>query len=270
MVKVVSSADIEHVCKVLHPEDSVEDTELERQLVDDPDIHLNRFFHKGTSNTTEMRRQFVKKRKDGGREEFHVDSKELNGLMQLLDVSPLTTQSTAEERAIVTDLRRNVEEDLIREHHEKELMMVRKAGFWRWASKKAYKRLVQHGKIWSEKDADGYGAKNDDTASSSSAVGGAEEESTEPDLEDNVPSEENLSEVLSEFKLDTAPVKTQTPRKLKAENIGWTTVGKPGRAKTPTANFKLVHNKGLTKIANSPKPTDQGLYSRMLGRDNEA
>ena len=118
MAKVVGSADIEFVARVLHPEDPEDDLEIVRQLVDEPDVQLNKFFHKGTGNTTEMRRAFVKKR----------------------------------------------------EH-----MMIRKAGFWRWASRKPYKRLVQHGKIWSDRNDDNSSSRNHDiTRSSSNAVGVAE------------------------------------------------------------------------------------------------
>jgi hypothetical protein len=273
MVKVVSSADIDFVSKVLHPDEAeADDIDLERQLVEDPDIHLNRSFHKGTSNTTEMRRQFVQKRKTGGKEEAHVDPDELDGLLQLLNVSPLTSKSTVEEKAVVTDLRKKIEDDLVREQHEKDLMMMRKAGFWRWASKKAYKRLVQHGKIWSEKDSDNQSSRNDDitTASSSSAVGGAEEESTESDSENMMPSEDSVPKAMSTFKLDTPPPKSRIPRKINEPTDGWTTVGKPGKVKTPPGNFKLVHNTGLTKIALSPSPRTHGFYSGVLRRDNEA
>jgi hypothetical protein len=273
MVKVVSSADIDFVSKVLHPADAeVDDLDIERQLVEDPDIYLNRFFHKGTSNTTEMRRAFVQKRKAGGKEETHVDPKELDGLLQLLNVSPLVSKSTAEERTIIADLRKKIEDDLIQEQHEKELMMMRKAGFWRWASKKAYKRLVQHGKIWGEKDSDNQSSRNDDTttASSSNAVGGAGGESTEPDSDASLPSEDSVTKAMSTFKLDTPPTKSRIPRKVKEVKDGWTTVGKPGRVRTPTGSFKLVRNEGLTKVANSPSPGTHGFYSSVLGCDNEA
>lgn len=277
MTKVVSSADVDFVATVLHPEEPEwDDIEIERQLVDDPDVQLNRFFHKGTSNTTEMRRAFVKTRKTAGKEVAHVDPEELNGLLQLLNVSPITTKSTMEERKLVQDLLKKIEEDLIKEQREKELMMIRKGGFWRWASKKAYRRLLQHGRIWSEKDnSENQSSKNDGTASSSSAVGGAEQEPTETDSEGE-PSEDSISDTLKNFKLDTAPTKFQsrTPRKINAENDGWTTVGKAATPKatpkTQVGNLKLVRNDGLARLANKSSPGAHGFYSSMLGRDKEA
>ena len=175
MDKVISSADINFVARVLHPEDSEDDLEIERQLLDDPEVQLNKFFHKSTSNTTEMRRAFVKNHKTGGKEELHVDPEELNGLLQLLDVSPVTSKSNAEEKAIIKGLREKIEADLLQVQRETGHMTMRKAGFWRWASKKAYKRLVEHGKIWSERDGDNSSSRNDNiTRSSSDALGGAE------------------------------------------------------------------------------------------------
>ena len=244
MAKVISSADIESVARVLHPEDPEDDLEIERQLVDDLDIQLNKFFHKGTSNTTEMRRAFVKKRKTGRKEEPHVDPEDLDGLLQLLDVSPATSRSTAGERTIIVELRKKIEGDLVKVQHEKELMMDRKAGFWRWASKKAYKRLVQHGKIWSDRDGDYSSSKKDDTTtttSSSDAVGGAELESADPDTE-NVDPGEWRTKATKTYNLGTATSKPLTPRKFESANDGWITVGRPAKAKKPTGNLKLVHN----------------------------
>jgi hypothetical protein len=277
MAKVVSSGDIDFVSKVLHPnEPDVNEIDIERQLVEDPDIQLNRFFHKGTSNTRDVRNQFVKKheRKAGGKEELHVDPEELDGLLQLLNVSPLTSKSSAEEKVILTDLREKIEDDLIREQREKELMMQRKRGFWRWASKKAYKRLVQNGRIWSEKDGNSQASRSDETTtSSSSAVGGAEADSTEPDSDTGPPSEDSISEAMSILKLGSDPATLQaagkeTPRKIKDMNDGWTTVGKPGKVKTPAGKVKLMHNKGLDKIGNSP--STHGFFSSMLERENDA
>ena len=278
MAKVLSSADIDFVSKVLHPDETgANEIDVERQLVEDPDIQLNRFFHKGTSNVREVRNQFVKKheRKAGGKEEPHIDPEELDGLLQLLNVSPLTSKSSVKERAIVTNLREKIEDDLIREQREKELMMQRKGGFWRWASKKAYKRLVQNGRIWSEKDSDSQVSKSEDTtASSSSAVGGAEIDSTEPDSDAGPPSEDSISEAMSTFKLGSEPSPAQasrknTPRKIEDEDDGWMTVGsKSGKLNTPAGKVTLRHNQGLDKIGKSP--STHGYFSSMLGRENDA
>ena len=277
MAKVVSSADIDFVSKVLHPnEPDVNEIDMERQLVEDPDIQLNRFFHKGTSNTRDVRNQFVKKheRKAGGKEELHVDPEELDELLQLLHVSPLTSKSSAEEKAIVTELREKIKNDLLREQREKELMMERKGGFWRWASKKAHKRLVENGRIWGEKDSNSQASRTEETTTrSSSAVGGAEADSEEPDSDTRPTSEDSISEAMSTFKLGSEPATVQatekaTPRKIKDTNEGWTTVGKPSKVKTPAGKVTLMHNKGLDKIGKSPNT--HGYFSSMIGRKNDA
>jgi hypothetical protein len=246
MAKVVSSADIEFVARVLHPEDPIDDLEIEHQLVDDPDVQLNKFFHKGTSNTTEMRRAFVKKCKVGGKEEPHVDPEELDGLLQLLDVSPARSKSTAEEKAIIKELREKIEADLLQVQRETEHMMMRKAGFWRWASKKAYKRLVQHGKIWSDRDGNHLSSRNDEMITSSSGTrGGAEAESNESD-DENVPPNEGRTKSMKTYKLDSSVSKhcskIPAPRKIESAKDGWTTVGRTAKVRTLTGNLKLVHN----------------------------
>ena len=59
MPKVVTTADVEIVGSVLHPcathGDATE--EEEKHLLDDPDIMLNLYYHKGTSNTREVPRE---------------------------------------------------------------------------------------------------------------------------------------------------------------------------------------------------------------------
>ena len=272
MAKVVSQFDIDFVSKVLHPNDiESEDIEIERQLVDDPDINLNRFYHKGTSNTREIRNDFVKKERRGNKEETHVAPEELEGLLQLLNISPITAATSAEEKAIITDLRKKITDDLLHVQNEKELMMMRKGGFWRWASKKAYRRLLQNGKIWGEKGGDSMVAKSDDTGASSSdsAVAGADTELTEPDTDAITPSEDDLVTPISKLQIRRTLSPIHTPRTATASSDGWTTVGKPGKARPAIGNLKLSHNGGLSKLAQTPTTKSPGFFSRALGTDSE-
>lgn len=286
MAKVVSTAEIDFVFNVLHPRNSeADDIDIERQLAKDEDIRLNRFFHKGTGNTREVRSMFVKKKpRGGGKEEVQIDPAELDGILQLLNVSPITSSSCAQEKAIVERMRKKIEDDLICEHNEQEQMKQRKQGFWRWASGKALKRLLEHGKNWGDKSSSPARKSDATTSSSSSAICGAEDdtESTEPDTDEgtqsdesvDTPSEDSITETMATLKIKSKPLSLGTPYRKPEIDDGWTTVAKPGKqgktkVKEPIGNFKLVHNKGLAKIG-SPNGYSHGFYFSMLGHDNDA
>ena len=151
MPKVVSTSDVEFVARTLHPHEFEKDEAgEERKLLDDPDIKLNLYFHKGTSNTRETRRRLIVDVR-GGKHEMTVDDAELEAVMQAFgDVGG--SFKSAEQDKIAAAIRRAVKNDLIEVAKAAEATMERKAGFWRWASTKAYKRLVQNGRIWGQKD----------------------------------------------------------------------------------------------------------------------
>ena len=269
MPKVVSTADIDFVRKVLHPYTiDAEDEDIERKLLEDPDIKLNRFFHKGTSNRREIRNAFVVKDRRGSKTvDIKVEAEEMNGLLQLLDVSPITAGASAEEKAIHVKLVEKIEQNLVHVHQETEQMMMRKAGFWRWASKKAYNRLVQNGSIWGQKDGNGALGKASEAASSSlsSTMAGAEDDETdetETDTDITTPSsaegglEQKTGALTMAAETRTAPVPS-TPK-----DDGWTTVGVKAsyasKAKKPVGQLKLVGNGGLTKLVSSPTTAKKG------------
>lgn len=264
----VSAAEIDFVAKVLHPHDpEAEEADLERQLLEDPDIKLNRAFHRGTSNRREIRNEFVKKDKHASsKAELHIDPEDLNGLLQLLDVSPLTSSSSAEEKAIHAKLKTCIETDLVNVRKETEQTMMRKAGFWRWANKRAYRRLVQNGRIGVQKGTSTPTATTETSTSSSASAGAAETETddtTEPDTDITTPDEDEgeIEAVIEALKLD-AEVGSGTPQTPKADNDdvenneddGWTTVGKPKAVKSPVGNVKLAHNGGLVKMTSPVTP----------------
>lgn len=277
MAKGVTTANVEFIAKILHPEDNC-DVDVEQQLLEDADIQRNLFFHKGTSNRRDVRYEFVKHdRRGNGKTTHRIESKEINGLLQLLDVSPITNFSTTEEKNITTALRKKIEEDLVQEQNEREQMLMRKAGFWRWASKKAYKRLVQNGKLWSERGHDilKY-LKAEDLSNESSSSTGAldtETEITEPDIEMTAPSLED-QRLTATTAASASTKKLSTPGKNEAKpspakSDGWTMVGKTGKSKAskPATKMKLtfVHNGGLSKMVQSPTPTSNKFSPDVLG-----
>ena len=152
MVKGVTAADIERVTNVLRSENA---SQFER-IDQDTELKQNVFFHPGTSNMREVRNTFLKKDRRGAMDaaEYHVEAEQISGVFQLLGVSPNTNATTTEEKALISVLRKKIEDDLVQAHQEEEGRRMRKAGFWRWANKKAYKRLVANGKFWMDKDGD--------------------------------------------------------------------------------------------------------------------
>lgn len=269
MPKAVSAATVEHVGRVLHPNDhEAEDGELENALLNDADIIENRFFHKGTSNIRNIRNQFVKKDRKGDKIVFRVEAEEMDGLLQLLNVSPVTAATSTEEKKVLDELKTKIEKDLVQVQEENEGFMMRKAGFWRWASKKAYNRLVANGRIWEDKGEDLAVAKSDESAGStegdavfSADSGDVTDDTnvTEPDIDGT----EEMAESVSTLTL-TTPKTPKTPKNESAaiEGVGeWTSVSKPktkGSAKSkkaaPQMTIKLSTNGGLAKMVQSSTP----------------
>lgn len=112
MPKVILTADIDFVDKALHPQDDHDEAEEERCLLDDPNIKLNLYFHKGTSNTKEVRRRHLVC-KDRGETLFEVGGEEVDALLLELKVPKITKASTADEKRLVEAIRKAVEDDLI-------------------------------------------------------------------------------------------------------------------------------------------------------------
>lgn len=258
--KSVSAADIDFVAQVLDPYASSTDDEAQHalELQGDPDVMLNRAFHRGTSNRRDIRNQFVAKDKRAANIEIIIDPVEIDGYLQLLDVSPLTSNSTTEEKAIHTRLKSCVEKYLVHSENEQDSLTMRKAGFWRWASKRAYERLVLDGQ------------KSSSTATPTTSNGSSRvdtDDSTEPDTEVTTPSEAEgqLELELGGLKI-SVEVSLGDPNTPKASggpikhiaavdlDDGWTTVGRPREVKKPVGNITLVHNGGLAKMDSPVAP----------------
>ena len=139
MPKVITTADVDRVASILHPSTPVSDAakDEERLLLGDPDITLNLYYHKGTSNTREVRFRHLKNKQADGNIEIDIEATDLDTLMAALKVPSLAAASTETERRLIKTLREAVRDDMVRVQKEHEQTVMRKAGFWRWASRKA-------------------------------------------------------------------------------------------------------------------------------------
>lgn len=145
---IVTSKRIAEISHILHPEDTVDDErEFARSLLLDKSIENNVFYHAGTANSREMRLRFISQERNGFSEPKLTDE-ELDKILVKLEVPNAEGKS---QRAIMKTLREKIAVDFEHNHREEQGMMSRKAGFWRWASRKAYNRLVEHGSIWDHK-----------------------------------------------------------------------------------------------------------------------
>lgn len=259
MPKVISTADVEFVAKTLHPDDVEKDeAEEERKLIEDPDIKLNLYFHRGTSNTRATRYAFIKRRGSGGEPE--VDDAELDVLLEGLNV-PLTA-SSGKEKDLISAIRTAVREDMINVEKEHQQTMVRKGGFWRWASKKAYNRLIDNGRVWDEKEDESGTPRRKDSAAATDAGRAAEEvDESGAQAEGSFATEELAEALPATAPTQKAPVSTRLKSAsldmaASLENDGWTTVG-TAKAKAKKAEvvgpLKLVSNGGLKKFDVKPK-----------------
>lgn len=154
--KGVTAADVDFVASILHPSEIFsEDVAIERQMIEDPDFKLNRAYHKGTSNVRQLRYELIKKDKlAGSKAEFNVNAEDLDDLLQQLGVTQLAANASVKEKTLHQHLKDCIVKDLAQEQKEAELLTIRKAGFWRWANKKAYNRLLQDEKILAGDDVD--------------------------------------------------------------------------------------------------------------------
>ncbi|KAF2483122.1 hypothetical protein BDY17DRAFT_141707 [Neohortaea acidophila] len=162
--------------------------------------------------------------------------------------------------------------------------MMRKAGFWRWASRKAYNRLVENGRIWSAKgsEAGSKGSRTESAGEGDEGLTEGDEGLTEGDTDVTTPDDEEAVDAeLGALSLDlTTAVKIvdvedaaatasmaedddAAAAAAAADDGGWKTVGPPS-GKIPTGRFyrkappvgklQLVHNGGLEQFASPVKP----------------
>lgn len=149
--------------------------------------------------------------------------------------------------------------------------MMRKAGFWRWASRKAYNRLVENGRIWSAKGSEA-GSKGSRTESGGEGDEGLTEggtDATTPDDEEAVDAELgalslDLTTAVKILDVDEpAATASMVEDAAAADDEGWETVRPPSgklpsgkfyRKAPPVGKLQLVHNGGLEQFASPVKP----------------
>jgi hypothetical protein len=142
----IRQRDIDRIGEILHPEEPVNE-EFERDLLMDKSIEDNIHYHPATSNSREERQIFISQDRRG-KAELKITAAEIERIMIELKVHDMCHVKGKKERALVGRLRDKIVEDLQHDHGEARETMMRKAGFWRWASRKAYNRLAENGRIW--------------------------------------------------------------------------------------------------------------------------
>ncbi|KAI7212314.1 hypothetical protein KC333_g7184 [Hortaea werneckii] len=272
MAKVVTAAEINFVAETLHPTCCTnDDAEDENSLVEDFDIKFNLYYHKGTTNTREARSRHMdnKQRK---KSEPNIEESEIDAFMAALRI-PTTGLDGKDQQNLIREIRDAVRDDLTRVAKEDEQTAIRKAGFWRWASKKTYERHVANEKARAQKD-DAEMLKRKDSAD---PVVGAEHAQ---EMEEEVPQKMEKTGSVPETAVATGtpqtPVAglqdhavqasgpsrsaTQNEENLDSTEAEWTTVGKlklsakSDKTKSPTT-LKLAGNGGLRKLDQTPSPT---------------
>jgi hypothetical protein len=127
--KVITTAQVEFVAQALHPhiDDEVNGVAEEARLLEDPYIKLNLYYHRGTSNTREVRYRHLS-RKNSDQDDHIINADEMDALVTALKLPKIEDVKTEAERKIIVQVRKLVRDDMIVEHHENEETAMRKAG----------------------------------------------------------------------------------------------------------------------------------------------
>jgi hypothetical protein len=278
-VPVITSKDIERIGKILHPEEPV-DEEFEKALLMDKAIENNMYYHPATSNSREERHRFIRQERSG-KSELKLSDSEMRDMLAELKVPDLAQAKSKSERVIVTRLREKIVEDFVHDHHEAGEIMMRKAGFWRWANRRTYNRLAANGRIYdwkngetlapvgeNEVDVEGYEAPAaaDDLAADHDEEVVIEKEDTDKDDDAN----DDMSSVVSltseasrvrpaysssasrDTSISSASRTTFSSNDESADD-SWTTVGRVKQPKA-TLTLKLTPNGGLKHLRPNTTP----------------
>lgn len=146
--KFVTTADILRVAKTLHPEPEkdMDAADADAELFsEDQDIKWNLGFNYSTCNTNSMRQSYVSTQRSS---HYQVPEADIESFLEQLEVN---INAVGKEGELVADLVKAIKSDLIHFHDEVEGTARNKAGFWRWANKKAYRALMDRGKAWEDK-----------------------------------------------------------------------------------------------------------------------
>ncbi|KAF2217302.1 hypothetical protein CERZMDRAFT_81233 [Cercospora zeae-maydis SCOH1-5] len=146
--KVVTTADIERVAQVLHPEPEKEAAKADDESEDvpeDEDIKWNLSFNYTTCNTKSLRHDYIARDRN---DQFEVPEDDIRSILEKFEVN---VNVGGKEGDLVAELTKAIKSDLQCFHEELETTARSKAGFWRWANKKHYRALMDRGKEWDDK-----------------------------------------------------------------------------------------------------------------------
>lgn len=273
--------DIEHIGKILHPEEPV-DEGFEKALLMDKSIENNMYYHPNTSNSREERHRFISQERRG-KSGLKLSEAEMNGIMLELRVPDLAQVKSKSERVIITKLREKIAEDVVHDHDEAQETMMRKAGFWRWANRRTYNRLAANGRIWDHKngaalapvfDHEEDDVEEDAVAGAENVAENEEEAVVDDDSADKVDNANNTnddrfsvvslvseassfrpaysSSVSRDTSISSASRTTFSNTEESADE-GWTTVGRAKPAKS-TLVLKFNSNGGLKHLTPKAAP----------------
>jgi len=280
-VLTIRAKDIERIGKILHPEESG-DEEFERALLMDKSIENNMYYHPGTSTSREERQVFISQERRG-KAELKITQAEIDRIMSELKVHDMSRVKDKRERALVGRLREKIVEDLKHDHGEARETMMRKAGFWRWASRKAYNRLVANGRIWNHENGEALAPVVEHEADADHPQASAAVETVEvngAEAADEGPHVAEKAEVKDDDLLSVASLTSDASRSRPtyasstsrdtsissasrtifssnddSADDSWTTVGKPKAPKAFNSfNLKLSTHGGLKHLESKTTP----------------
>ena len=268
--KVITTEDIARVDQVLHPKDEATAANDACSNLEAATIKLGLSFHKAISNTKAVRYEHITCAKQNHRQP-KVTAEDMDRILSELDVAK--GAKSENERRLVAAIRKAVEADIVNcetEHYE---IRVREASFWRWASAKAYHRLVENGYLWDK--------RAEVTASAKKKAATVPEDILQlPDLA--ALDVDDAEETESRFSSRTGSVSSPSESSHSSADSSlaitdgdiWTPVASvrrkgKGRAKSlsnkPGLLLKLSSNRGPAKLEVRPKTRfGEGAYAEAL------
>lgn len=260
--RVVTRQDIEFVAKILHPrseKELVEDVEV-GDMGEDEEIKMNLKFNGSTYNSKAARHDYIIK----DRERSDIDDGAVKNLLIAMNVDARSKGKAAE---LVHELAEAIKNDLVHFHDELKIVARNKAGFWRWAHKRAYRDLVENGKDWDAKhakEAEDRLTFPDERRPSEQSIDTEGDDETLPSRQGSIDSSAppsvgtalTVPSTQGSAKKNILNISTTTSANKRAEDDddGWMQVGKKALKTTPVGKLTLSSNGGLHHLAMKTKP----------------
>lgn len=260
--KFVTTADILRVAKTLHPEPEkdMDAADADAELFsEDQDIKWNLGFNYSTCNTNSMRQSYIPTQRSS---HYQVPEADIESFLEQLEVN---INAVGKEGELVADLVKAIKSDLTHFHDEVEGTARNKAGFWRWANKKAYRALMDRGKKWEDKHkpietnvSEVVEEHRDDRElNSDQEPGDKEPGDNEPSQISShnsvVPSLTRSASTKSESIALPTPAISKATERNPASDSGGTQVDKKVMSAQPRGKFTLAANGGLEHLHLKPK-----------------